>query len=937
MSDEDLNADAGARTKPGGKGWRRALAQWLSNNSPTMPADVSELREAFVRRFPKERLADMTLEEYAVGTGTYDNFSYWLEYKTRKLGGIGGGNAAKTGVWWSKGEKGWQWNKKLFGSPEEALSRIKNGLVRLVEATEAGRFDELDKIGEEQIGPVRYLRSKPLYLYFPEQFLPMWHPDHIANFLKLFDAEPRGEVLARNRQLLKILRGFPEFEGFDTLQMMQFLYDSFPQRGAKGREVRVWKIAPGEGARYWEVCRERGCISIGWLPYADYKDFADKGAITKALIDAGNKGGGASQIWAFTHGIKPGDIVVANEGLDTVVGVGRVKGDYLPPRDAESLVKDTEHQHARRVDWRITEPVNLSSNFFGQNTVKALDAPRWEQIKQAYLEMNPELEGVFAELEGGAEPPPKPLPPTAAPRELKELMDITERTRNVLLYGPPGTGKTWLVNHFMNYFLLRRNVSAEAAGEYWQVKGTEEGAALRARVRAEAGGGGRQPAYWWMVANEERTQWSWNTLFEHGGWFFGKRHLARNFEAARPGDFIFGYQARPHKQVVALARVERGLETREEGGEDKEGITIKPIKMLSHPLGWREVADNALMKGSEPVRQNSRGSMFSLAAEEAHELARMLNEAGNEVVLPAGARGDFAEFVTFHQSFAYEEFVEGLRPVVDPAGGGEEDAAADIRYRVEPGVFKRISRKAEAAWRASGESLEHAPKYLLVIDEINRANIAKVLGELITLIEDDKRLGAANELTVRLPYSGERFGVPPNLYILGTMNTADRSIALLDLALRRRFTFVEMTPDATAVNPASVGGVDLRALLGRLNERVEARLDRDHRVGHSYFIGLEDENDLRFAWYHRIVPLLQEYFYNDGERLREVLGPRFVNIEGADSAARGEEAGAPHYPDKMRYEVRKLDGDAFLEALRRLYAGAPGRDDPPADAEVSVD
>jgi 5-methylcytosine-specific restriction protein B len=253
--------------------------------------------------------------------------------------------------------------------------------------------------------------------------------------------------------------------------------------------------------------------------------------------------------------------------------------------------------------------------------------------------------------------------------------------------------------------------------------------------------------------------------------------------------------------------------------------------------------------------------------------------------------------------------VEGLKPLPP------QDDDAQIRYGVVPGVFRRVCARAEASWRSQGDD---APKYLLVVDEINRANIAKVLGELITLIEDDKRLGQANEITVTLPYSGQRFGVPPNLYVLGTMNTADRSIALLDLALRRRFTFMELTPNPSLLSP--VAGVDLSRLLAGLNERVAALLDRDHRIGHSYFLGLDRDagvSDLRFVWYHRVVPLLQEYFYNDGERLRAVMGDDFVKrtqvSQGAASAL-----GDLHDPEALKYEVVGLDGNEFIHALQGL-------------------
>ena len=269
------------------------------------------------------------------------------------------------------------------------------------------------------------------------------------------------------------------------------------------------------------------------------------------------------------------------------------------------------------------------------------------------------------------------------------------------------------------------------------------------------------------------------------------------------------------------------------------------------------------------------------------------------------------EFVTFHQSYGYEEFVEGLRP--DSKG---EEAGAGFYLIPKPGVLKLVAERARR---------DPSKPFVLVIDEINRANVSKVMGELITLLEYDKRENAKNKMSVRLPHSKEQFTLPQNLHILGTMNTADRSIALLDTALRRRFKFEELAPNPELLK--NVDGIDLKKVLETINNRLEWLLDRDHLIGHAWFMDVHNREAVDGVMRNDIIPLIAEYFYDDWTKVQAVLGGggKFVQRKKLDPPP-----GIKDYvgDDRFRWTIRDtFDDDAYDRLMSGGGAGQPSDDE----------
>ncbi len=443
---------------------------------------------------------------------------------------------------------------------------------------------------------------------------------------------------------------------------------------------------------------------------------------------------------------------------------------------------------------------------------------------------------------------------SATPTEATLLLSTLARTRNVILHGPPGTGKTYV-----------------------------------AKKAAEA-----------LVRPQAETEPSETALIMEaveGLRFYEILALSMHRLGSRSSHTVSSIRDHPilqvRYQVTPVQNRNATIWGSLQAHVDPDSPTVNTAKR-SLPYLFDKEEDGGrwflTAAGREYVEQ-----------ELGERLAKL--EGGNQAT---AAADKFVEWTTFHQSYAYEDFVEGLRPVQS------EDDPEGISYAVLPGVFRRICTRAAA---------DPQNKYVLVIDEINRGNISKILGELMTLLEDDKRAGEPNELAVTLPYSGDAFSVPNNLYIIGTMNTADRSIALLDVALRRRFAFVEVMPDPALLMDAGVEYegtvVPLGDLLRTLNRGIARSIGRDHQIGHSYLLNVAkaDGEDrlatLEFVWNNQILPLLEEYFYAQQEKLAQLLAPF-----RADEESDGESASR----DDAEFELGRETGDRLVFALRELVS-----------------
>lgn len=469
-----------------------------------------------------------------------------------------------------------------------------------------------------------------------------------------------------------------------------------------------------------------------------------------------------------------------------------------------------------------------------------------------------------------------------------QAAQVIAATTNLILYGPPGTGKTYQTAWEAVRLCLGEVAAAGISGEKSRDRLMAEYRRLMSEGRIEFVTFHQSMSYEEFVEGlrpsvdevDVPDQGAGFRLEPVAGIF---QRIARRAERGVPvtpsGNVISLDGRQVFKMSIARANV---------ASEDylfdeaiSEGHTL---------LGWEDIdfTDDKFSDINEILKacreQGRREGEVTLQSGQVSQVDVFRNqlEIGDIIVVTKGnslfrAIGEITGTYEYHQranrTYCHRRSVRWLW--VDRTGvpaGEIYDGNFTMRSIYALNRARLDTVALEGYMNSGGEAVSREVEpHVMIIDEINRANISKVFGELITLLEPDKRLGRRDEIQLTLPYSKKRFGVPPNLHIVGTMNTADRSIALLDTALRRRFTFKELMPNPAILSP-NVGGINLQKLLTTINDRIEYLFDREHQIGHAYFTGCKSREDVEDVMRHKVIPLLSEYFYEDWSKVAAVLG-----------------------------------------------------------------
>lgn len=716
---------------------------------------------------------------------------------------------------------------------------------------------------------------------------------------------PDGRALAAK----EFFNGFGEAQSFAKLEALGF---QIIRKGAGGEDDAFSRDRIEAAMDAYDQFRTSGAHADAFSSFGEPKDFwvrstrprQDKRFPTKPIVGyllgkASNKfNGGWSQ---------PGDAAARLHAAGYII-VDQHDTPLPLPEQHTHLVRGAERARLVALNYFI-EPAREAG--LHSVTIRAGDLHDMSGLVKNWANVCQALEKEAFQQLASVPPPTRTGPERSTTTEYTfvltqdgkakdpSMSQATQfETTNLILYGPPGTGKTYQTAWEAVRLCLGAAVAADLSGEN-----------NRDRLMAE----------YRRLMSEGRIEFvTFHQSMSYEEFVEGLRPNIGSETAGDEGDAGAGFRLSPHDGVF-MRMSERarhaGLNPDRSDKGSKLELTRRVFKMS---LGDTSKADGQVIF-DECIRDGKILLGFNLGIDWSDDIYSDIDEILTRTRQVEGSEDASRDsgFVSFQNTLRnvidsrdiilVSRGLKKLRAIGVVTGRYFFDAARADDYRHGRMVdWLWVSKKPETDidvdtfypnefsrqtlymlqkpidWSAiliatglgstaKNVGTESSSAHVLIIDEINRANISKVFGELITLLEPDKRLGRRDEIQLTLPYSKKRFGVPPNLHIIGTMNTADRSIALLDTALRRRFTFKELMPNPSVLSP-NVGGINLQNLLATINDRIEYLFDREHQIGHAYFTGCKSAEEVEDVMRHKVIPLLSEYFYEDWSKVAAVLG-----------------------------------------------------------------
>ncbi|PFW89204.1 McrB family protein [Bacillus toyonensis] len=780
-------------------------------------------RQAFIKRFPLHSLSDLTLEEYA-NTKAKDCFNYWLERKNI-LGGIGGANSAKFGIYLAKtGEycKGYGKQKVVLKGEQlqEEFRALKEGIC---EAVQLAKEDRISEIVTLDLPIYNMVLLKILNIYVPEKFFNIYSPPILIELGK--ELHIKDELLTPqnaiklNHAVLHVIKKENVFLDWSNEKISRFIWDTFSERDKSlDKNTNYWLVG-----HTYEKTRSikdylinNNCIAIGFWR-EDLSPYLDEENIEDIIDDKEETTAGQKALKQFLK-MKEGDFVALKSCFPHKVdgkvrSVLRVSAVGQVTKDAFDGYKfSEEYGHILPVEWINTE----ERDFIGYGGYRStLNEAKNKNVINLVFMQGKEISNT--------------------PQESSEVLDADPS--NYVFFGPPGTGKTYQI--------------VERALELIDKRTYEE---LKADGR-------------------EALQQEFSRLTKEGQIHLVTFHQSYGYE-----DFIEGLKSDGKGNFVPTDGIlkKAALEAMYEGIQSTSQDFSNEVRFEQL---YDYLVENGLKNNIQFESKTGTASFISYISEQ-NNIVITSEDVKTSSIVSKNRLLSLYRYVQEHDI----DWKNNIMFVREAIGGCNqtrywsvlnwilekmEDTTEEEKIEVEGEEKKAIIQKV--LLENGSFDYSNVKKHVVIIDEMNRGNISKIFGELLTLLEEDKRLTQSNELIVELPYSKEKFTLPPNLYVIGTMNTADRSIALLDTALRRRFVFEEIMPNTDLLE--SIGDeIDLAEMLSVINMRIEVLYDRDHMIGHAYFINAKTDNEVIAIFQTKIIPLLQEYFYDDWEKIGLVLG-----------------------------------------------------------------